>query len=46
MAKENKEAKGLKRMRKQQGGDKPGYSCDNCKCKRYSECGCQKKKTK
>lgn len=48
MAEEQKKeaaVKGLKRMRAGWiGQPKPEYNCDNCKCKRYSECGCIHKK--
>ena len=37
------EQKGLKRMRAGATGPTPTYHCDNCKCNRYSQCGCQKK---
>lgn len=34
---------GLKKLRKSQTDPKPTFKCDNCKCMRYSPCGCQKK---
>ena len=37
-------ADGLKKLRSKQGRT-PEYSCSNCKCKRYSPCGCMKKGT-
>lgn len=33
---------GLKSVRKIKGF-KPTFECSNCKCKRYSPCGCTKK---
>lgn len=41
---EDKEVKGLKKMRKNTADKEPKESCSNCKCKRYSPCGCTKKK--
>jgi len=35
--------KGLKRLRAGATGGKPENYCENCKCHRYSLCGCQKK---
>lgn len=43
--KKEKEVKGLKSMRRNTRDTEPSYSCDNCKCKRYSECGCKKNKS-
>lgn len=34
--------KGLKKMRAATG-KAPQYECSNCKCKRYTPCGCQKR---
>lgn len=41
-----KEYKGLKRLRNNPVKlDRfPTYSCENCKCKRYSPCTCERKK--
>lgn len=33
---------GLVKLRKVTGKE-PTYSCENCKCKRYSKCGCKRK---
>jgi hypothetical protein len=45
--KEKKEVlKGLKRLRAGStggGGGKPDFYCENCKCHRFSTCGCMKK---
>jgi len=41
-----KESKGLKRLRRNSKDLTPGFECENCKCKRYSACGCQKKAEK
>ena len=39
------EEKGLKALRR--NNDKtPKYKCDNCKCARYSPCGCIKSESK
>ena len=35
---------GLKKLRRNQTDKEPTYKCDNCKCMRYSPCGCQKKR--
>ena len=40
-----KQGAGLKSMRKV-SGNKPTHQCDNCKCMRYSLCGCTKKMEK
>jgi len=42
--KKKKEIVGLKMMRKNPKSDIAEFKCDNCKCARYSPCGCQKKK--
>jgi len=42
MAKQEKSA-GLKRLIKGSGGRKLGEPCDNCKCRRYNKCTCQRK---
>jgi len=34
--------KGLKKLRARTGPE-PTFYCDNCKCKRYSPCGCTKR---
>jgi hypothetical protein len=34
--------KGLIKLRRVTG-KMPTYDCDNCRCKRYSKCGCKKK---
>jgi hypothetical protein len=34
--------KGLKSMRAGRTSGTPDYDCPNCKCKRYSPCGCTK----
>jgi len=39
-----KEIKGLKKLRKNQEDKFPKHECSNCKCKRFSACGCTKKK--
>lgn len=36
---------GLKRLRANSHDKTPQYECGNCKCKRYSPCGCIKGKT-
>lgn len=33
---------GLRKLRKNQDDKKPKHGCDNCKCTRYSSCGCMK----
>lgn len=33
---------GIKSMRKNKGYNQPTHDCPNCKCKRYSSCGCMK----
>jgi hypothetical protein len=33
---------GLKKMRKMTG-KKPSFNCSNCRCKRYTVCGCKSK---
>jgi len=41
-----KDYKGLKRLRNRvEKGKFPTYSCENCKCKRFSPCNCMKKET-
>ena len=35
-------ADGLRKLRKNQNQKTPQYDCSNCKCKRYSPCGCMK----
>lgn len=44
-AKEQKDKikKGLKSLRVNPKDPTPQYDCPNCKCKRYSTCGCMKK---
>jgi len=37
---------GLKALRANNVDKKPTYECPNCKCKRYSPCGCMKKQEK
>ena len=37
---------GLKKLRKNQTDSKPKFHCDNCKCDRYSPCGCMRKQGK
>jgi len=39
------EQKGLTALRKVTG-KAPTFECGNCKCKRYSKCGCKKKENK
>jgi hypothetical protein len=34
--------KGIKSMRSNTSDTKPKYDCPNCRCKRYSRCGCIK----
>lgn len=41
--KKEKEVKGLKKLRANNKESEPRYDCSNCKCKRYSPCGCKKK---
>jgi len=43
---ESKGPKGLKKLRANSVDRVPRYDCDNCKCKRYSPCGCERKKVK
>lgn len=42
--------RGLKMLRSNSsfssGDQKPQFHCDNCKCDRFSECGCKKRLTK
>lgn len=39
-----KEYKGLKRLRNGSlKGKFPTFTCDNCKCKRFSPCNCMRK---
>jgi hypothetical protein len=40
---QKKEYKGLKRLRAVKGRY-PTLTCDNCKCMRYTPCGCMRKK--
>lgn len=39
----HKEALGLKKLRRNSTDRLPKYECENCKCKRYSPCGCERK---
>jgi len=41
----NEKAKGLKNLRKVRGSV-PTHHCSNCKCSRYTDCDCKKKKEK
>ena len=43
--KKRQEIKGLIKLRAVTGKE-PAYDCSNCKCKRYSKCGCKKKEAK
>ena len=45
MRKKREEVKGLIKLRAVTGRE-PTYDCGNCKCKRYSKCGCKKKEEK
>lgn len=40
--KKEKKIEGLKMMRADRYARTPEYVCENCKCKRYSPCGCTK----
>jgi len=40
--KKEHKTKGLKKLRISQTSKTPDYFCENCKCKRYSPCGCIK----
>ena len=42
MKKRKEEVKGLIKLRAVTSRE-PTYECGNCKCKRYSKCGCKKK---
>jgi len=39
---DTKKSYSLRELRKV-SGKTPTHSCPNCKCNRYSECGCQRK---
>jgi hypothetical protein len=39
----NKQSKGLKKLRANIQDKEPTHYCENCKCKRYSPCYCEKK---
>lgn len=41
-----KKSLGLKALRSGRDSKGPQHQCDNCRCRRYSPCTCQRKKAK